>query len=95
MSLFPKLTLNVLRTVPFDSLGQILTTTGHCLLKLTILVLVHLLSFHVMRAVYPALKKDKKRLSWILTWISTTVIPVLWLVAVLTLRRTLALPCTL
>lgn len=68
--------------------AQFLTTIGHRSLKLTILLLVHFLYFQAIRALFPALNKDRKRLSWILTSVSTPVISILWLVSVLTICRT-------
>lgn len=86
-SLFASLAINALHSVFFPQ-AQFLTTIGHRSLKLTILLLVQLLYFHAILALFPALKKDRKRLSWILTSISTPIISILWLVSVFTICRT-------
>ncbi|KAI9238454.1 MAG: hypothetical protein BYD32DRAFT_265138 [Podila humilis] len=85
-SLLASLANNALHNVFFPQ-APFLTTIGHRSLKLTILLLVQLSYFHAILAVFPALKKDRKRLSWILTSISTPVISILWLVSVFTICR--------
>lgn len=88
LSLFPPLTTNALRHIAFHPLIHILTTLGHVPHKFVLLLLIHFTYFHTFRALSPSIRNDKKRLSWVLTWVATSVLSIMSLMAVYNSCRT-------
>ncbi|KAF9380891.1 hypothetical protein CPB97_008077 [Podila verticillata] len=88
LSLFPLLTTNTLRYIASHPLIHILATLGHVPHKFVLLLLIHFTYFHAFRTLSSAIRNDKKRLSWVLTWVSTSVLSIMSLMAVNSSCRT-------
>ncbi|KAF9017581.1 hypothetical protein BGZ52_004955 [Haplosporangium bisporale] len=86
LSLLP-ITFNVFNNIQLESLAHFITTPGHFPLKFLVCVLIQISYFHALRFLSPALRNDRKRISWVLTWISTSVLGVASLVAMYTSCR--------
>ncbi|KAG0077835.1 hypothetical protein BGZ93_008538 [Podila epicladia] len=87
LSLLPSLSTYIFRTNSFDPLIKILTTVGHVPLKFAIIAVLQLIFFHVMRS-FPSIRSNRKRVSWILTWGSTTIMGICSIITYLSLVRT-------
>lgn len=88
LSLLPPITLNVFKSIPLESLTQFITTSGHFPLKFLFCVLIQISYFHALLFLSPALRNDRKRISWVLTWVSTSVLGAASLMAMYTSCRT-------
>ncbi|KAG0082965.1 hypothetical protein BGZ92_011204 [Podila epicladia] len=81
LSLLSPATIDALSNISFRPLTP-LTTLGHIPQKFVLLLLVHFTYFHAFRFFSPAIRNDKKRLSWVLTWVSTSVLSIMSLMTV-------------
>lgn len=88
LSLLPPLTIDALRNISLRPLAQFMTTLGHVPHKFVLLLFVHFTYFHAFRFFSPAIRNDKKRLSWCLTWVSTSVLSIMSLMTVYCSCRT-------
>ncbi|KAG0082966.1 hypothetical protein BGZ93_008539 [Podila epicladia] len=89
LSMLCPITLNVFKNIPFESLTQFITTSGHFPLKFLVCVLIHISYFHALRFLFPTLRNDRKRISWVLTWVSTSILGAASLLAMYTSCRTI------
>lgn len=87
LSLLPSLSTNIVLINSLDPWIKILTTVGHVPFKFAIIAVLQLLFFHAMRS-FPSIRNDRKRISWILTWGSTTLMGVCSIITYLSLVRT-------
>jgi hypothetical protein len=87
LSLLPSLSTNIFIVNILDPWYKILTNLGHVPLKFAIIVTLQLLFFHAVRSL-PSVRSDRKRVSWILTWGSTTLLGIASVITYLTVVRT-------
>ncbi|KAF9426520.1 hypothetical protein BGZ94_006395 [Podila epigama] len=80
---------NIVRSIQLGSMIKILTSTGHLGIKFFICLLIHLAYFQGARFAFPSLRKNKRKLSWILTWVSTSLISLSFLITYFQHARTI------
>ncbi|KFH63230.1 hypothetical protein MVEG_10641 [Podila verticillata NRRL 6337] len=87
LSLLPSLSTNIFVVNTLHPWFKILTNVGHVPLKFAIIVTLQLLFFHAVRSL-PSIRGDRKKVSWILTWGSTTLLGIASVITYLTAVRT-------
>ncbi|KAG0079410.1 hypothetical protein BGZ92_001049 [Podila epicladia] len=65
-----------------QQLLSMVTEPGHTAVQFVGCLVIHTTYFQLTRMVSPAIRNDRKRLSWVLTWISSTVMSIssLWII---------------